>query len=641
MKKKVTPIDSLGILTRVSSKGQENDGTSIEYQIRKGNEISKRIGMKPISYNEGGVSSWNSNVNTRPILVKMLTDIEGKRCNNIWVWNLDRLGRHSESWYTILKILIGWKVNVYVGESTKPYNFSNSVDKLVIGVLSLISTYDNELRRTRMIFGKKETLKKGRTFIGGEIPFGYDKDESKNLQPNKEQQKYLKKMFKMYGDGGSTTEIQQMMNTSEFEPKRSKIGWNLGTIQKMLQNTIYIGEQEWVWKEKEPDGSITIVEKITIKTPKLVSKKMFDRVQDRFNKYNIRNQYNTDLKSLLKGYLVCNNCGLPMNHRMKTREINNYYYCVYTERNWKSIDRSQMDRYKHSGNTCGMRSLVIDDTDDLVWDTFLKTFSQSVWIKEEFKTKGLSPKDKQEEEVKTEIQKRRRILVGLRKQLNTIDESMVDVELKNIEGGYKSTRIYEGLVKKLEGSSTDLEKQISTLELEIKNLQNSNQWINWVQQMKDELQEMKEWSYEEKEEIIKKFIKQIRVTYEEDTKQHGLELLYNLPIVGDKLEYKDGKNKKLGYDIIKGVTKLVIKHKNKSFKTDENKVELMTTMINLNNQGLSFSEMSSYLNDNNITTRRGGKWYRQSVRRYFNYLTNNVDYDIEVGETLTNNGKKK
>ena len=73
-----------------------------------------------------------------------------------------------------MKILIGWKVNLFVGTSTKPYDFNSPTDTLVVKVLSLITTYDNELRRARMIFGKMETLKKGRSFIGGTTPFGYD-----------------------------------------------------------------------------------------------------------------------------------------------------------------------------------------------------------------------------------------------------------------------------------------------------------------------------------------------------------------------------------------------------------------------------------------------------------------------------------
>ena len=278
-------MKKLGIYVRVSTKTQENKGTSLEYQLKVGKELCKRMGMKPVIYNEGGKTSWSSNINTRPELVRMLNDIKTKKMDSVWCWKMDRLGRNSESWFSIFKILIQYKINLYEGESDKPYDYNNPTDRLVTNILSSISTYDNEIRRIRMIYGKKESLKRGQTFIGGDVTFGYYVDENKMLQPDPLKKPYVKKMFQMIDKGKSTTDIQVMMNQSEVPPPRSGKGWNLGTIQKILRNTIYIGTQEWIWKEKEPDGTYTIVENIKIKTPKLVPKNLFDRVQKIQDKY--------------------------------------------------------------------------------------------------------------------------------------------------------------------------------------------------------------------------------------------------------------------------------------------------------------------------------------------------------------------
>ena len=137
-------MEKLGIYVRVSSKSQEEDGTSIDYQLKIGNKVSKKIGFNPSIYNEGGKTSWDSNINSRVELVRLLNDIESKKITSLWCWNMDRLGRNSDSWWSILKILIGWKVSLYIGESLKPYNFNNPTDRLVTQVLSLI-TFDNFL----------------------------------------------------------------------------------------------------------------------------------------------------------------------------------------------------------------------------------------------------------------------------------------------------------------------------------------------------------------------------------------------------------------------------------------------------------------------------------------------------------------
>ncbi len=610
-------MKKLGIYCRVSSQIQEEDGTSIDYQIKKGNEISKKVGMKPVIFNEGGKTSWKSNINTRPQLVKMLNGIEKREFDSIWIWNIDRLGRHSDSWYSILKILLSWKVKVYIGDSVNPSDFSNHTDRLTIGILTLISTYDNEIRRTRMMFGKMERLKRGQTFIGGEIPFGYTKDDNKNLIPHPTESKMLKKIYDWYQKGKSTTEIQVMLNSSIHEPRRSKRGWNLGTIQKMLGNTIYIGEQEWVWKEKEPDGSISIIEKIKIKTPRLVTKKVWECVQKRLRKYRTgNNQYDTHLTSLLKGLLVCDCCGYKLNHRFRKNQ-NEVYYCVYTERNWKSVDKSIQQQW--GNDTCDMsKSLIMEQTDEVVWDTFLDIFRNSSWVKETYKQKGLEPKKKEDSQVKKMMTKLTNQQTKIRKQIDGINDSLVEVELKKLSGEYK-TKVYNGVVKKLEEQSDEYVKKLDEIQNELKNLRNRGSWIDWVKQMGDEIDKMKEWNFDEKRQKLLQFVKEISVVYDKTIDKHHLTFTFNLPLVGDSIMYKNIMSKKDGYKIKEGKDSMMVEYlqdNSRTFKTDKKKVELMREIQNLVNQDLGYGEISNYLNDKNIKTIKGKEWTRQSVRKY-------------------------
>ena len=632
-------MEKIGIYCRVSSKSQEDDGTSIDYQLKKGNEISKKLGMNPIIYNEGGKSSWDSNINTRIELVRLLNNVESKKIKSVWVWNMDRMGRNSQSWYSILKILVGYRVNLYVGDSLKPYNFSNPTDRLVTNILSLITTYDNELRRIRMIFGKMETLKRGRTFIGGTIPFGYDVDESKNLIPNSES-RMIGKMFQMYEDGKSTTDIQVMLNQSNHFPRRSKKGWNLGTIQFILKNTIYVGEQIWNWKEQEMDGSTTIVETIKIKTPKLIDKRLFDKVQRRFSGYLTHNQYDTELLSLLKGLLKCNHCGLPMNHRYKRR---NYYYCVYTERTWKDTDRSKLPKFTYGVNTCSMKkSLVIQQTDEIVWDEFLKVFSNSKWIKEQFKVEGLEPKNKLKKEVTSSIKKKRNEVVKLKKYLDSMNDSLIEIELKNMNKGYSNKKIYEGLLKKVDSEIESVTKQIDDVNKEILQLKGRDKWIDWVQQMNKEIEEMKDWSLEDKKVKLNQFINTIYVNYDEKEDEHNLMVDFSLPILGDNIVYIDNKDKSKGYNYEEGVHQLVINHKNRKTQPTKNKLDLLKMITQMRTDGKTFMEISIYLNLNKIPTIRGKKWSKDSVSRFYNYSNQNeVVYGVQNGDTFEGDDTKK
>lgn len=618
----------LGVYTRVSSKQQEDDGTSIDYQIKIGKKVSKRLGMKCEIYNEGGKSSWNDNINTRPELVRLLKDVESKKVMNIWGWNMDRVGRNSESWWSILKVLIGWKVNLYIGESNKPYDFSSPQDRLIVGILSLLTTYDNELRRMRMMFGKMESLKKGQTFIGGTKPFGYDVDENKNLIKHPKESKMVKKMFEMYKDGYNTTDIQMMLDSSEFEPRRSKGGWSIGSIQKILGNDIYRGLQEWEWTEKTPDGKKILIEKIDINTPRIVSDKLFHSTSKLRKRRSGHNQWDTDYHSLLKGFLYCDHCGYRMNHRMKKSEVNNYYYCVYMERSWLKRDKSQFKPYERTGDSCSMkRSLIMEQTDELVWNKFLKIFSESSWIKEEFKKKGLSPKGKMESEIKKTIKSNRDKISRLRRKENNLNDQIVKVELRRMNNEITKP-IYEGLLDNLDDTLKSVTSQINVLQDEVDNLKRSGSWIDWVSQMNKEIEQMKDWSLEDKRTKFEQFIKRINVTYNKVTNEHDLDFIFSVPLVGDRLVYRDENDKSKGYDIEKGEHNIIVKHKNVKKMSDE-KVSLINTISNLLGEKKSYGDISKQLNEQGIKTIRGGKWSRQSVRRFFDYGSKELNF-VEV-----------
>ena len=276
--------EKIGLLYRVSSKPQELDGGSLDIQREMGKRVSKNLNLSILEFDEGVQSSFNVEINLRPKLLELLNEIQKpKGIRKVWVFNTDRLGRYSQSWYSILKVFIDYGIEVYVGESDKPYDLSNSTDKFVMGVLSLISQYDNELRRLRSILGKRNSLKSGNTYLGSTIPFGYSV-KNKKLIENKKESNYVKEIFEMYDDGKSTMDIKMYLDKQiDIEPRRTKSGWNLGTIQKMMRSSIYIGVQNWKWEEKLPNGEIKTIDEISIVTPEIVDKKLWKRVNDRMN----------------------------------------------------------------------------------------------------------------------------------------------------------------------------------------------------------------------------------------------------------------------------------------------------------------------------------------------------------------------
>ena len=109
-------MGKIGLLYRVSSKPQETDGGGLDIQKKMGIEVSKKLELNYLEFNEGVQSSFNVEVNERPVLVELLNEIQKPNgIRKVWVFNTDRLGRYSNSWYSILKVFIDYKVEIYIG----------------------------------------------------------------------------------------------------------------------------------------------------------------------------------------------------------------------------------------------------------------------------------------------------------------------------------------------------------------------------------------------------------------------------------------------------------------------------------------------------------------------------------------------
>jgi DNA invertase Pin-like site-specific DNA recombinase len=335
--------NNIGILLRVSSDIQQTDGGGLEVQKNLGLQMSKKLGLKPIIFNEGSQSSFQIELEERIVLVEMLDELQKGTIKNIWVYNSDRLGRSTQSWWSIYKVLLDSGTKVYIGSSPKPYDLDNPIDEFQMGILSLVSQYDNKLRRMRSVMGKRNSLKSGNTFVGGTVPFGYSV-ENKKLVPNEGEVTVLQKVFEMYRDGTSTVLIKLFLDTkTEYKPKRSKGGWNLGTIQKMLGNSLYKGVQKWEWKEMI-SGKPKVVETILLKTPKIISTKLWDEVQLKLLQNQKYRDSEKTYNSLLDGLLFCKSCCVILSSKEKESIPNPLYSCRSVEYKWKNPQKWEIGR---------------------------------------------------------------------------------------------------------------------------------------------------------------------------------------------------------------------------------------------------------------------------------------------------------
>ena len=609
--------EKIGLLYRVSSQIQETDGGSLDTQREMGKRMSKKLGFNYMEFDEGVQSSFNVEINFRPKVVELLTEIQKpKGIRKVWVFNTDRLGRYSNSWNTILKVFLDYGVEVYVGEGDKPFDLSNLTDKLTLGVLSLISQYDNELRRMRSIMGKRNSLKSGNTYLGSTIPFGYSV-EDKKLVKNKTESNYVKEIFKMYNQGDSTMDIKVFLDKQpDIKPRKTKFGWNLGTIQKMLRNQLYIGVQKWRWEEKLPNGESTLIEEIEIKTPKLIDKKIYDEVQKKLDS-RIRNNTPKENRFMLRGILKCSVCGLMLSER---EQKNPMYYGRCREYSWK------YNKEKFKFDDCGLtKGLRTSSTDKVVLDKVLSTLQNSKTIREEYKKKNLTPKWEDEKVNKKNLKKLRVYINETEKEIDRYNDEIIQIEF-DIRIGNLTQKIGEKLREKFNLIISENQKKLNSYKKEEVLLSDTKGWISWIDRMNKELEKVPNYNLSKKTTFLRENIERIDVRYDSSSKSHKMDISFNKPIIGDKMIYKNSKDDKgfKDYEIITGYknvkVEVPIDEKRNTLSLND-RIKLNSLILELKeNRNLSHSEVCDELNKKGLRTPTNKKWDKPKLSSYYNYI---------------------
>ena len=409
---------------RVSSKQQLEEGSSIDNQRFLGKRVSKKLGMKYVEMNEGDYSTTKS---SRPKLDEIKQGIRIGRIKNVWYYSRSRWSRSEEEDFLIRKHYFQkFKTNVYEGESGELRKFNSPQDRLFDRIFSSFQEYDRDHRREVSVSGKKHlSLTQGHTgvFMGGSINFGFDNVDKKWVE-NKEESKYVREIFKRYLQGQSLVDIKQYLDSEGVKPRRSKV-WNIGTLNTMLRNRVYIGEYKWELKDQF--DKTQVIETFQIIIPQLVSHSLFNRVQKKIDK-NTKNKGNNSrqYESLLSDFLECE-CGENITGMVKNNKSQSFksYGCRNKEMKYKESNRKVK-------TCCNKRTMNMDKTDELVVNEIKKVVSDSSILKEKFKEDIMKNKKQSEKELEKQKKDLEKKIKGIDTQSESIIKSLSTIEVKRL-----------------------------------------------------------------------------------------------------------------------------------------------------------------------------------------------------------------
>ena len=191
-------------------------------------------------------------------------------------------------------------------------------------------------------------------------------------------------------------EIKSTLDRNGIEPPRTRNGlWNVGTIQKILGNRAYIGEQKFFDKELQ--------EEFTYSIDPIVTRSTFLKVRTEMERRQKLQDNNKKHFTLFGDFMECE-CGHTIGSEVKVG-VRKTTGVSYDSRNYHCTSKTRKWKYGVQSNCANTRSMRIEKTDEFLIENIEKVVANSNLLKEKFKTDILSQKFEKDKDLTEQTRK--------------------------------------------------------------------------------------------------------------------------------------------------------------------------------------------------------------------------------------------
>ena len=312
------------VYIRVSTEDQAREGFSLGEQKEKLLQLCAFKGYEVFKvYEDAGISA--KDMEHRPAFQEMLQDMRNGKINYIVAYKLDRVTRSVRDLEELILELE--KYNCYLVCDRDDVNTSTANGRFFVRMLTVLSQLEIEIVSERTKFGLNGAIKS--SHLPGPAPLGYKKDGNKKTIVDETTKPIIERIFKMYLKGKSFQQISNIFNEEKLlNPKK----WKDTTIQKIIDNKIYMGDYEQYKRiakkeNKEPVIYMNVVEPI-------ISRAIWEECQ-RQKEVNQRT-YTRDRVYLFFQKIKCPICGRIMKCKGSggTKRKYMYYTCEHCHINF-------------------------------------------------------------------------------------------------------------------------------------------------------------------------------------------------------------------------------------------------------------------------------------------------------------------
>lgn len=260
-----------------------------------------------------------------------------------------------------------------------------------------------------------------------------------------------------------------------------------------------------------------------------------------------------------------------MGARRNKIQYYNHYYCRGSETRWT---KGQNKTLKCKDR---VRSIDIDQTDQIVWETVLDVLGKSHLFKETIKQEIMGMY-KTHHNSEDEIKVIKRKIRKTKKELDDIVKMSSQTEAMGLLKS-KSELEVKQILSVLDEAKVEKRSELEKLQNSLMNVSDQSQWVDWVKEFGDRIESWKsdDFDFDQRKTLLNQFVKSIDVISEDKT-SHRLKINFNVPYINDRFEWKFKKDKskqwvKDGYELFDGddefITKSLITQKSQLKKVME------------------------------------------------------------------------
>lgn len=205
-------------------------------------EYAKRLNI-PIDEIYEEIVSGES-ISSRPVMQRLLTDVENRKWQGVFVMEIERLARGDTTDQGIVASTFK-KSDTKIYTPNKIYDPDNEFDEEYFEFGLFMSRREYKTINRRLQRGRLLSVKEGK-FIGSTPPFGYNKiklqkGKGYKLEINEIEEPVIKYIFTEFSKDKSSTEIIQHLNNINAPGTP----WTSSHIRSIITNPVYTGKIRW------------------------------------------------------------------------------------------------------------------------------------------------------------------------------------------------------------------------------------------------------------------------------------------------------------------------------------------------------------------------------------------------------------